>query len=127
MHVTWWIPSSLTASSTLQLLRLREQLFRGFEVGLAHEDLARPGGHEVLEGRLDCLGVPIGALDPRRPEQAAHHLGLGFPGDDGQDNWGGVCVHFRKGYLPALVDPQRRSASSRPTRYCASVGAAPVK
>ena len=59
---------------------------RGFEVGLAHEDLARAGSDEVLEGRVDRLGVAVRAVDPVALQQSAHDLGLSFAGDDREDD-----------------------------------------
>ena len=56
------------------------------------EDLARPRGHEILERGVDRICVAIAALDAVGPEQAAEDLGLGLPGDDGQDD-GLVSLH----------------------------------
>ena len=56
------------------------------------QDLARPRRNELLDRRVDRIGIPIGALDAVGPEQAAEELGLGLSGDNGQDD-GLVWIH----------------------------------
>ena len=64
----------------------REQLLRGLQIRLAHEDLPGSGRDEILERRIDRLRVPVGTVDARRPEQTAHHFCLGSSGYHCQDN-----------------------------------------
>src|SRR5437870_1714845 len=57
-----------------------------FQIRLADEDLAWAGRDELLERRLDRLGVAVAALDPVRPEQPAYDLRLRLIGDHGDDD-----------------------------------------
>ena len=58
-----------------------------------HDDLARPCRGEVLELRVDRLGVAVAALDPGRAQEAADELGLVLVGHDLHD--GHFLVHER--------------------------------
>ena len=60
-----------------------------------HEDLLGPRRYEVLERCVDRFGVAVGALEARRPEQTAHHFGLGPARHDGQHG-GTVPFHTAK-------------------------------
>jgi hypothetical protein len=51
-----------------------------------HEDLAGTGRSEVLQRRLDRLGIAVCAFDARRAKQAADDLRLRLARHDGQDN-----------------------------------------
>jgi hypothetical protein len=81
-----------------------QQLLRDFQIRLVHEDLLRSGGHEILERRIDRLGVAVAAFDARGPEQAAHDLGLGLARHDLQDD----CVvgfHVHRLVAGCELDP----------------------
>lgn len=95
-----------------------EQLPRSFQVRLSYEDLLGPCRHEIFERRIDRLRTPMRTLDSRRPEQTAHHLGLGFSGHDRQDN----CVTDSHG---AKATPRRLAVRMAEVagRFPTSVGA----
>src|SRR6476661_4923284 len=65
-------------------LGVREHCLGRLEVGLRYEDLARACRREILERRVDRLGVAVRAVDAGREEQAADHVGLRPVGHHGQ-------------------------------------------
>src|SRR6266511_2103984 len=73
------------------------------------ENLARTISNEVLERRLNRLGVAVGALDSGRPEQPADDVGLRLAGHHLHDN-AFVQLHSWRLLQPSgvleLADPE---------------------
>jgi hypothetical protein len=86
--------------------RVDEELASRIEIGRVHQDLARAGGCEFLEGGVDRLRVAIVTVDARRAQQAADDVGLGTARDDG-DDYGFVRVHTRQPTLEAAAAARR--------------------